>query len=262
MNTFKIISLIGIALLTWSCTEEIDIDLNDAEPQLVIEALVSTDKISTVTLSQTINFDEANDFPSVSNALVEISDNSGNNEALQEQTPGVYVSSALNVVSGNTYSLNIIANDKNYTASCQIPQQVSMDSIQLSKELDGGFFGNSNDSVYQIRVYFTDPADTENYYQFVEYLNGERVRSYTSGDSRYNGQTTERVLNSRDRELRKGDTIAIEMRCITAEVYDYLNDLHSRDAMSATPTNPRPNIENAKLGYFSAHTSETKLVIY
>ena len=61
-----------------SCTEEIDIDLNSSDPQIVIEGSVSTAGESLIKITESVNFDESNDFPKVRNAFVEISDNLGN----------------------------------------------------------------------------------------------------------------------------------------------------------------------------------------
>ncbi len=245
-----------------SCTEEIDIDLNKIEPQVMIEALVSTNGETNIKLSQSINFDEPNEFPAIQNAIVELSDNYGNNEVLSEQSPGVYTSSSLTGNIGYTYNLIVTTENESYSSSCQIPQQVPMDSITISKVPDNSLRGNSNDSILKVTVFYKDPEGIDNYYHFIEYRNNEKIKSYIINDKFNDGLEVERNLNYRDRELESGDTLKIEMRCISAEVYEYLDDLNSLSAMSATPTNPRTNIENATIGYFSAHTSEIKFLVY
>lgn len=111
-------------------------------------------------------------------------------------------------------------------------------------------------------VYFTDPIGDENYFQIIDYINSEKIQSYFYNDEFNNGLNIERNLNNRNREVEFSDTVKIEMRCISKEVYEYLDDLHSRSGMSASPIIPKTNIENAKIGYFSAHTSETKFLVY
>ena len=109
-NTFKL-GLAGLILLYLSsCTQVIDVDINSADPQTVIEAnLNTTGEPATVKLTQSINFDESNFFPAVSNALVVISDNLGQRDTLLESSAGLYTSSQIQGQSGRTYTLEVLA---------------------------------------------------------------------------------------------------------------------------------------------------------
>ncbi len=55
------------------------------------------------------------------------------------------------------------------------------------------------------------------------------------------------------------------MMCIDAAVYKYwysfLTGGASGDSNSASPANPVTNIKGGALGYFSAHTLQTKTVV-
>lgn len=258
MQLTKTIYAIFISvILLYGCTEVIDIDLNSSEPQVVIEAIVSTNGNTYVKLSESVNFDDNNEYPPVSGALVEISDNSGNTELLIEENPGIY-NCTLSGKSGDVYHLKITHNSDVFTSTCEIPKLVTIDSISISKEYENGFFGP--DTVTQVRVYYNDPAGEDNYYHFVERLNGKQVKSYVMSDKETDGQNVAKLLNYPEREVQSGDMVSIEMRSVTKEVYHYFKDLHSNDFLTTTPTNPRTNINNAKLGYFSAHASDIMAV--
>ncbi|HSZ26237.1 MAG TPA: DUF4249 family protein, partial [Cytophagaceae bacterium] len=109
----NLVIVLIIVSLSSACQKVINVDLNDASPQLVIIGTV-TDQSGpySVSLSQTVNFSDDNIFPPVSGAQVIISDNVGNSETLTETTPGTYKTSLLQGVTGRTYSLSVTSNGK------------------------------------------------------------------------------------------------------------------------------------------------------
>ena len=91
-----------------ACEKVIDIDLNDVEPKIVVEANI--DDIEgpyQVKLTKTVNYNQSNMFPTVSDAVVTLSDSEGNTEVLVESVPGIYVSTLIEGVPGRTYTLDI-----------------------------------------------------------------------------------------------------------------------------------------------------------
>lgn len=246
-----------------SCSEIIDVDLNSAEPQIVIEGIISTQSDTTkVLISRTVNFNESNIFPPVSNALVEIYDDLGKTETLIEDTAGFYITTNLTGEVGRTYTLNVIIENKRFNSTCKIPEPVSLDSISLLKREAYSFFDLETDSFFLAAIHFSDPEEVENFYQVIMYRNGERKRRYVFDDDLSNGLEVERPFYFEDGTLTQGDTVEIELRSITTEVYFYLRDLSNTFSRSATPTNPRTNIEGAVLGYFNAYSSDNKSIIY
>ena len=242
-----------------SCTEEIDIDLNSSDPQFVIEGSVSTTGKSVIKITKSVNFDESNDFPRVRNAFVEISDNLGNSEILLESTEGIYSTTTNGGVEGRTYSLSVQIDDKTLESVSRIPTQVSFDALIVSKASAPGIPGvQENDSTYQVRVQFNDPADEVNYYRFVEIVNNEITNTYVFDDRLNNGEYVTLPLLNFSRDLVPGDVLEIEMQCIDEFVYEYFNSFGNTQGGSATPANPYTNIIGSELGYFSAHTSEVK----
>ncbi|HEX7413182.1 MAG TPA: DUF4249 family protein, partial [Bacteroidia bacterium] len=119
-------------LFLTSCTKVINIDLNSANPNIVVDAEI-TDQPGpyTVNLTQTVNFSDNNVFPAINGATVVISDNAGNSNTLTETVPGSgnYVTSTLQGTVGRAYSISISYNGKTYTAMSTMPGPVALDSV-------------------------------------------------------------------------------------------------------------------------------------
>ncbi len=262
----NILFIASILLLGISCTEEIDIDLNSSNPQIVVEGNVANnDETTIIKLSYSVNFDESNTFPKVEGAIVELSDDLGNMELLDEISPGVYSTNTLTGRIGGTYYLSVQKDEKILKSKSTIPDQVPFDSLIVEKssgmEGPGGMGPSIN---YNIFVEYNDPENEINYYRFVELVNNEIKSTYVFDDRITNGSKTRSPLISFNRNLSIGDTLKVIMQCIDKEVYDYFNsfgNLMGGPANSSTPANPYTNIEGGVLGYFSAHTYEQKEVI-
>jgi len=105
----------------------------------------------------------------------------------------------------------------------------------------------------------------KNYYRFIEYHNGEpKGDVFVFDDIITNGNSVSIDLVSPDRELNSGDTITIVMQCIDKPIYDYFHgfgNLFGGPQNASTPANPYTNIDGSQLGYFSAHTIQSKSFI-
>jgi hypothetical protein len=248
-----------ILMILSSCTEEIDIDLNSSDPQIVIEGSVSTTGESVIKITESVNFDESNDFPKVQDAIVEISDNLGNSEILIETSDGIYSASSFGGVEGRTYSLKVQIDNETLKSVSNIPNHVSFDSLIVTKATVPPVPGaQENDNYYEVKVKYKDPAEVENFYRFIEFVNNEMANSYVFDDRLNNGEDVTVSLLNFSRELMIGDVLRIEMQCIDEYVYEYFNSFSNTQGSSATPANPYTNIIGSDLGYFSAHTSEVK----
>ncbi|MEQ9168642.1 MAG: DUF4249 family protein, partial [Fulvivirga sp.] len=161
-NTFfnNVIFLATCAFFITSCTEVIDIDLNSSDPEIVIEGNISNNGESAVVkITESINFDESNDFTNVENALVTLNDDMGNSEILVEMSPGIYSSNSLIGTIGNTYFLIVEAKGNTLTSQSIIPNRVAFDSLIIEESTEDGFgFGGSSDNSlsYNITVSYKD----------------------------------------------------------------------------------------------------------
>lgn len=245
-----------------SCTKVIDLDLNNSDPQIVVEGNVGDSTL--VRLTKSINFDQSNTFPPILNALVRITDNLGNIDTLIEKSEGNYSSSTLAGIQGRTYFLDLIADGKNYSSQSTIPSKISFDSLFVEKATStSGRQGST--TTYKVTVRYSDPAGQSNYYRFREYINDELQSSnYIFDDRLTNGKEISTDLISNNRKLNVGDKLTIEMQCVDKSVYEYFNsysNLGNGPQNATTPANPYTNITGGKLGYFNAHTTQKKSVI-
>lgn len=261
-------TILFILLLLTACTKVIDLDLDDAEKKYVIEGSVTNQAGGCkVRISQTKNFDENNHFPGISGAIVRITDNtSGAATTLTETSEGVYEDPSFVGISGRTYTLDVnIGNGSElFTATSTMPQAVNMDTTYVSNE---NLFGE----IWQLtNVEFSDPPGIANQYRFVQHIDGVKTKQiFINNDDISDGKrfTTKLYMEPGTEEedkLQPNDEVQIEMMCIDAAIYAYWFSLEqgaTGESENATPSNPVTNIVGGALGYFSAHTSQTKTFI-
>jgi len=251
------ITAIVLIIVFSSCQKVINLDLNSASPQIVIEGNVYDQPDPyTVKISQTVNFDESNVYPPVTGATVEISDDAGNSEVLTESSSGTYITSALQGVSGRTYTLTVVSKGKTYIATSTMPNPVNIDSIYLEKSM----FGNEK----LVSVNFNDPANINNYYRLIEFINNERQTGFNVTDDYLNqGKTIgySFMTAGNDSKLGTGDTVTVWLESIDKGVYEYFRTAGRDNGQSSSPSNPTSNINNGALGYFNACSVRSKTII-
>src|ERR1700744_3955404 len=99
-----------VCLGAQACKKVIQVDLNNAAPQIVIVGNISdAPGPYRVQISSTVNFSASNTFPPVSGATVSITDSTiGQTEQLQESDPGVYLTHHVVGIHRHTYNLLVI----------------------------------------------------------------------------------------------------------------------------------------------------------
>jgi hypothetical protein len=251
--------LVSIILFT-GCEKVVDLDLQSAESKLVVEANITNNPGPySVKLTKSVPFDDASIYPSVSNAIVTISDNEGQKEKLSYTSDGVYKTKLLKGVEGRTYTLHIEVDGKTYNAQSTMPQKVELTGIKLSVLKFGGQERNV------LFPQYTDPLDFGNNYNFVLTVNGSKKDIYVLwNDNTNNGLTNERPVGGPDVELESGDEVLLEMQGVDNMVYNYFFTLSQLagggPGGGTTPTNPPTNISGGALGIFSAHISHSKSI--
>lgn len=254
---------IAPALLLFSCNKEeiIELDLSSAPVQYVIEGCVTDEaRPYSVRITQSVNFDQPNDFPAVHGALVIISDNAGQMDTLVEKSPGWYETPEVKSgVYGRTYTLQVWINGNLFTAKSTMPHVVPFDDLSAINLP----FGGENSLV--LMPLFKDPAGLGNNYQFVQSNNGKRQPYIFVMDDRNNdGSQISNLLIAPDLKTNIGDTITVEMRNIDRATYKYfvaLDASNGNGPNASVPANPDNNFEGACLGYFSAYTVQRRTLI-
>ncbi len=258
MLTFTAILLLTTALM--SCQKVIDIDLNEKEPKLVIEGGISDQPGPyVIRISQTVNFDEPNEFPAVSGAYLTLRDDAGNSETLSEITPGEYVATSLQGTPGRTYTLEATVNGVTYTSISYLPAAVAIDSLTVEES----FWG-----IRQVNIYLKDPAETENYYRIVQEKNRKMVKDIlVMSDELQDGAhlSTPLFINNIEDSLRRGDTVVVQLQSIDKAAYDYFRTLMMLTTPggppSDAPANPITGFTNGALGYFSAYAVRMEMIV-
>ena len=252
----------GVLILA-SCEKVIDVDLNDSSPQIVIEGNI-TDQPGpyTVKLSKSVNFDELNDFPPISGAMVQIRDDAGNSEILPETSPGIYTAASLQGTPGRTYTLEATIEEQTYTAVSTMPFPVAIDTLTVEEQSIG--FGDKNSYV---EARYKDPAGIDNYYHFVQLINNVKQKGIIiDKDWLQDGNTIRTSIEPDDEdddvELKTGDQVTVFLQCVDEGVYEYYRSLNASDGdFSASLTNPLSNFSGGVLGYFSAYAVTSKTIV-
>ncbi|MFH0896037.1 MAG: DUF4249 domain-containing protein [Bacteroidota bacterium] len=256
-SSIKLILLfVNFCLLIFSsCKKVIDVNLNDSDPKIVIEAEIFDSSNCTVKLTQSVNFDEPNIFPPITDAIITISDNVGHSEILCQTSPGLYSSSALMGIPGREYILNVTIGGNSYSATSSMPYPVEIDTIAFESI---GAFGNSTQMA---NISFLDPAGVKNYYHFIEVVNGNIQTPIFIYEDRFDdGKPISTTLlndpgqGGDNSDISSGDTVLVLLQCTDKGVYEYLSTLSQSGSgmQSSTPANPKSNFSNGALGFFNA----------
>jgi len=253
-------------LILSSCEKVITLDLNNAEKKYVVEAVI-TDQPGTakVLITQTKNFDEDNTFPGISGATVTIAESGGATTTLTETTTGTYEAAGLTAVSGKTYHLTVHAGGKTFSASSVMLQRVNLDTIYVTDEF---LF---TDTRKIVNVEFQEPPGRGNSYRFEQFVNNHKEDEiFIQNDDYTDGRNvnTKLFFFAEDDDtaslIKSGDSVRINMLCTDKPIYTYWYSLLRSSLGSdgqATPSNPVTNMQGGALGYFSAHTLQTKKMV-
>ena len=259
----KIISLLSLAILFVSCEKVLDLDLDEADKAIVIDAqMYEGNNEFLVRISQTSNYYDNSESPKITDADIRLTNDKGNTYAFENKGNGTYAAIDFMPETGVNYTLTVSSGGVDYTATAFLPESLALDSLRYEYE-DEPFFG---DKGYQVYCEVEDPAIVKNYYRVVITLNGKVQNKgedlFLFDDQYTDGNRIEIPLFSKVFQPR--DTVEMTMLTMDADVYFYLlgfSDLASGGGESAAPANPKSNFNNGALGYFGAYTSSSKTVV-
>ncbi len=253
-----LILLIGLCC---SCEEVVDLKLDTAAPRLVIEASIvwakgSTGNAQKIKLTTTTGYYDT-ETPVVTGAKISIT-NSSNTVFNFVEIPNTGEYSCTNFVPeiGKTYTLTIINNGETYTGSEIFQSLAPITRVEQNNE--GGITGKD----IEVKAYFNDPANEDNYYLFSYQYSNEATISYRAEEDKF-FQGNEFFSRSQNDELKAGDTIELSHMGISKEYYNYMNILigivgsNSGGPFQTPAATVRGNIKNISnpknypLGYFA-----------
>lgn len=259
-----------IAFSIFSCEDVVNIDLDTDNPKLVIDASIKWEKGTTgaeqkITLTTTTDF-YSNTIPVATGAQIIVKNISLNPaityQFIEDGQTGVYICTNFNPVIGNEYELSINYKSQNYTAKSILTPTPKIDKIeQITKPGFGGA------DFIQIKFYFQDNGDEENYYLGGVKNSNVAFPEYGVIDDKFT-QGNQMFISYQD-ELEKDDLINYSLQGITKSYANYMSKLillsgnQGGGPFATAPATLRGNIsnttspENFPFGYFQLSETES-----
>lgn len=290
----RLISMaIIVPFLFWSCEKDIQIDLKEESPKLVVEATIENGQPPVVILSRSFSY-----FSAVSPALLSGSfvrgasvfiSNGTKTHRLREYETTVgngvpvffYTIDSSNLATAflgqlnQAYSLRIMSGGEEYTATTTIPA--------LTKRIDSIWWkpappqADSDQVVVMIRA--TDPPGFGDYIRYFTRVNSGPFLPPTNStfdDLFVDGTTYElpvergtdrsnAAVTDSDRFFHRGDTVTVKLSNIDIGTYDFWRTMEFSYASVgnpfSTPVKVLSNIKGNALGYFGGFASQYQTVI-
>jgi hypothetical protein len=263
-----VFGIIGSMLFLNSCQDVIDIELDEADKQYVIEGSVleGTDYIS-VRVTQSGNFFDTQPETTIDNAQVKVTMPDNTEILLNSIGGGYYRADGLTITTSSTYKLRVEVAGKTFTSSTYMPAPVAIDSLATAPQNNP--FSPPGDSVqYDVFMLYQDVIG-ENYYRMNTWVNNKYLDTADEimliDDKLTDGNPI--VIPIFVTSFDLGDTVEVELQSIDAATYKYFTTFVSiassgaGSPFSAAPANPETNIEGGALGIFAAYTSSKKVIV-
>ena len=274
-----VLPVLVAAVLFGACETEIEVDLPDYEPKLVIEGTIENGQPAIVTLTRSIPYFANLDQNIINNlvirdALVIVTSSEGECDTLNFQfypdAPLMiaYVSPTLRGREGVSYTLTVTYDSTDYRAVTTIPHTFDLDSVwfsYLSEILN-------KDTMRTVRVLMSDNGAEANYYRFQVKVSCPKFtdRLWVStvpvafDDKTFNGLTFNYELERygitmlhtfgmseaqsqacRRLTFRPGDTVYVKHSLMDYNTYRFMVTGGTEAIMGSNPfTNPAPVVSN------------------
>ena len=264
--TNKIVACLSLlaSFLLLSCQEVIELDLADVESQIVIEGTIS----DTYTASRVkLSFAESafvKSRPRATNgAVVTLSDDRGNSEILRETQAGIFVPTRITGVPHRTYTLQVQFDGREYTGLSTMPAPMSFDSIRCIALYGSPQFPNP----LALEYYLTNRPGVEEYCLIKAYQPNDNNVFWTIYSDKYSDG--KQVALKGPAFFSTNPTIVVDLIAIDKVTYEYFHALRQitggdgvevPDLLSINEYNPKSNLTNNALGYFSAQAQRTYML--
>jgi hypothetical protein len=247
----------------FSCERVIDVDLNEANPQIVIEGNLSYNLGELeVHISKSGSYFATTPVEKVDNAKVFLENSAGTRFEAETFGNGIYKIESYPVLQNKEYKLFIEVEGQNYEAKSTLYPAIKIDSLGFEYQQDVRFFEGG----YRLLLYFSDPPGEINYYRIKVYKNEELFNDLDDlivfDDSGLNGKGIQVTL--RRQLFDVGDTAYVQLMSIDENAFLYFTtfrEMANTNPGSPAPANPISNFSNGALGYFSAWSFEEKEII-
>lgn len=281
-----------LSMALFSCEKAVDIKLDNVSPKLVVEATIENNTVPVVALSKSLGYFSAIN-PTilagsfVHDAEVYVSNGTLTHKLKEYGVPAgngytfyyysvdpANMATAFTGVLDKQYSLRIVAEGKEYTATTRIPL--------ISKRIDSLYWkqapaGNDSSKVI-LMLKVTDPPGYGDYIRYFTKRNSEPFFAGLNSvfdDQIIDGTTytipvdrgTDRTEVSYDDEayFNKGDTVTLKLCNIDKATYDFWRTMEFSYASVgnpfSSPTKVVNNIKGDALGYFGGYASQYRTII-
>lgn len=281
----KIYNLLFIllAITATSCTERIDLDLDGAEPVIVIYGSV-TDTLAyqSVAISSSVPYFDNQHNPAVSGANVTITSSDNETWELTESDTekGIYLTQELKAgKEGRTYHLKVVHDfnkdgaDETYEATSTMLPRFAMDSVEIRTMNDMGR------NIFTVHISAQEPVG-EDFYMSKYFVNDTLATKFSKfgllKDMLIEGQYLNKLLvfffsdqaeidDYSDDEAKygtfasSGDDVIIEFSRIEKSYYNFIHQAQrmkngENPIFGGPPSNIQGNISNGGVGFFSAYS--------
>ncbi len=292
MKTILLLLLIAAACFLTGCEKSVSFKLDEATPKLVVEASIENGQAPVVYLSKSMNYFSKIDQGILANSFVHNAEVYVSNGALTHKlkeysvpvgggynfyyytndpaSPATAFMGQLN----KQYSLRIVSEGKEYTASTNIPN--------TTRRIDSLFWkpapaGNPPEKVaVMVRAY-----DQPGFGDYVRYFTQRNSEPFYPGltsvyddqvidGSSYEVQVERGVDRNADRPegysfFDKGDTVTLKVANIDKATFDFWRTMEYTYASVgnpfSSPTKVVSNINGGGLGYFGGYAAQYRTII-
>jgi hypothetical protein len=255
------ITILALALLfaLSSCEEIIDVDLNSADPLLVAEGYMELDSICSLRLTYTTDYFQRESADLAEDAVVTLTDQSGNGEILNYVGMGIYRGQVIRGTERSAYTLSIETGDQINTGFSRLMPVPEFDSIRLEDFPFGGPHPGE-DFPEMLTISFRNNPERDDHFMLKLTMNGEPLEnSFALASDEYTSSSETVEYTTMIFPTEDGDTISMEVYALDKDTYRYYSQLNEAIGgggmgMSSTPYNPTSNLGEDILGYFMARS--------
>ena len=255
------LAIIFLALGFVSCEKTVDLDLDQIDPKIVIEAVITNQAdYQFVKVSRTAGFYDSGETPRVIDAVVLVEDDLGNDFVFTHDadSAGFYFPSAPFIgVVGRTYTLTVTVNGEIFTAQDKMYPITEIDSLEYQINADEKDDPKDEDKFYEVLLYAKEPQETEDYYLF-KFFRNDSLTVYSPSDIYFaDDKTLGEEINGVPSPVYYAveDSARIEMYSLSRGGFVFYSDLfnlinNDGGMFSPPPANSRTNLTGGALGFF------------
>lgn len=292
MKIFSQYILLLLSIFLFSCERTVDFKLDDVTPKLVVEATIENNRPPLVYLSKSMGYFSRIDLNALAASFVHDADVFISNGTLTHKLKeyavpagnGLFLyyytidssnlATAFNGELNTSYSLRIVSEGREYTATTRIPF--------ITKRIDSLYWkqapGSNPPEKVALMVKATDPPGLGDY---VRYFTKQNSDPFFPGlnsvfddqvidNSTYDIQVERGVDRNHSQPegyafFDKGDTVTLKLSNIDKATYDFWRTMEftyiSVGNPFSSPTRVLSNISNSGLGYFGGYASQYRTII-